>query len=193
MPDMVWADTELRMRFLKIHTHTCVCAQLSLSLYDPMDCQTSLSMEFSRQEYWSGLPFPILGDWMEAASPVSPGGFFTTASPGKQFLMNLVKNQIWGWLNLVKNQVWGFITEHNGCYDVLPRFFNQGRKQINKHLNHLNAARKHLNCQAGFQDCVEGREIIFSVACLLPKVPVFSGGSIHGSVIWPTCANLGPF
>ena len=25
-------------------------------------CQASLSMEFSRQEYWSGLPFPTPGD-----------------------------------------------------------------------------------------------------------------------------------
>ena len=25
-------------------------------------CQAPLSMEFSRQEYWSGLPFPSLGD-----------------------------------------------------------------------------------------------------------------------------------
>ena len=25
-------------------------------------CQTPLSMEFSRQEYWSGLPFPSLGN-----------------------------------------------------------------------------------------------------------------------------------
>ena len=25
-------------------------------------CQTLLSMELSRQEYWSGLPFPSLGD-----------------------------------------------------------------------------------------------------------------------------------
>ena len=25
-------------------------------------CQTLLSMEFSRQEYWNGLPFPSLGD-----------------------------------------------------------------------------------------------------------------------------------
>ena len=31
--------------------------------YDPMDvaCQASLSMGFSRQEYWSGLPFPSPG------------------------------------------------------------------------------------------------------------------------------------
>ena len=36
----------------------CVCSvtQLCPTLHDP--CQASLSMEFSRQEYWSGLPFP---------------------------------------------------------------------------------------------------------------------------------------
>ena len=27
-----------------------------------MDCQALLCMEFSRQEYWSGLPFPSAGD-----------------------------------------------------------------------------------------------------------------------------------
>ena len=36
------------------------------TLCDPMDCtvdhQTPLSMEFSRQEYWSGLPFPSPAD-----------------------------------------------------------------------------------------------------------------------------------
>ena len=39
-------------------------------------CQVPLSMEFSRQEYWSGLPFPSLGDLpdpgIKSASPVSP-------------------------------------------------------------------------------------------------------------------------
>ena len=38
-----------------------VCAQSSLTLCDPMDYrahQASRSMEFSRQEYQSGLPFP---------------------------------------------------------------------------------------------------------------------------------------
>ena len=48
--------------------------------------QAPLSMEFSRQEYWSGLPFPSPGDLpgseTEPTSLVSPalaGGFFTTA------------------------------------------------------------------------------------------------------------------
>ena len=52
--------------------------------------QAPLSMEFSRQEYWSGLPFPPRGDLpdpgIEAVLPVSPalaGGFFTTEPPGK--------------------------------------------------------------------------------------------------------------
>ena len=53
-------------------------------------CQAPLSMEFSRQEYWSGLPFPSAGDLpdpgIELASPVYPelsGGFFTMKPPGK--------------------------------------------------------------------------------------------------------------
>ena len=43
-------------------------------------------MEFSRQEYWSGLPFPPPGDLpkpgTEPASPALAGGFFTTEPPG---------------------------------------------------------------------------------------------------------------
>ena len=52
--------------------------------------QAPLSMEFPRQEYWSGLPFPSLGDLpysgTEPPSFVSPalaGRFFTTMPPGK--------------------------------------------------------------------------------------------------------------
>ena len=51
--------------------------------------QDPLSMEFSRQEYWSGLPFPTPGDLPNPAikltshvPPALAGGFFTTASPG---------------------------------------------------------------------------------------------------------------
>ena len=40
-----------------------IVAQSCLTLWDPMDCsQVPLSMEFSRQEYWSGLPFTSPGD-----------------------------------------------------------------------------------------------------------------------------------
>ena len=37
-------------------------AQSCLSILQPCGCQAPLSMEFSRQEYWSGLPFPSPGD-----------------------------------------------------------------------------------------------------------------------------------
>ena len=44
-------------------------------------------MEFSRQEYWCGLPFPSPGyhpkPGIKAASPALAGGFFTTEPPGK--------------------------------------------------------------------------------------------------------------
>ena len=45
------------------------------------------SMEFSRQEYGSGLPFPSPGDLpdpgIESMSPALAGGFFTAEPPGK--------------------------------------------------------------------------------------------------------------
>ena len=58
-------------------------------------CQAPLSMRFSRQEYWSRLPFPSPGDIpdpgikpMSPASPASAGGFFTTESPRKPSNVN---------------------------------------------------------------------------------------------------------
>ena len=63
-----------------------------IPLCDPMDCSTpgSALMGFSRQEYWSGLPFPFpesLPDpGVEPTSLMSPawaGGFFTPGPPGK--------------------------------------------------------------------------------------------------------------
>jgi len=51
--------------------------------------QAPLSMEFSRQEYWSGLPFATLGNLrepgikpMSSASPALAGRFFTTPPHG---------------------------------------------------------------------------------------------------------------
>ena len=47
--------------------------------------QAPLSVGFSRQEYWSGVPFPSLGNLpdpgIEPMSPVFAGGFFTTEPP----------------------------------------------------------------------------------------------------------------
>ena len=55
--------------------------------------QAPLSMGFSRQEHWSGLPFPSPGDLSdpgtEPAFPALAGGFFTAQAPGKPFPMNI--------------------------------------------------------------------------------------------------------
>ena len=62
-------------------------AQSCMTLCNPMDCSLSesLSMEFLRQEYWSGLPFPPPGALPDPGiEPTSAaGGFFTTEPPGK--------------------------------------------------------------------------------------------------------------
>ena len=66
----------------------CMCAKSlrscpTLSTLWTVAHQTPLSMGFSRQEHWSGLPFPPPGDrpdpGTEPSAPVSPafmGGFF---------------------------------------------------------------------------------------------------------------------
>ena len=56
----------------------CVIAQFCPILCGHLKvaCQAPLSMEFFRQEYWSGLPRPfpeyLLNPGIESASPVSP-------------------------------------------------------------------------------------------------------------------------
>ena len=70
----------------------CVCAraQSCLTLCNPMDCQAPLSVEFSRQEYWKGLPFPTPGALPDTGiEPESPGSlalasrFFATSATWK--------------------------------------------------------------------------------------------------------------
>ena len=70
----------------------CVClvAQMGPSLCGPMECSppgSSVHGIFSRQEHWSGVPFPPPGDLpdpgIEPRFPVSPpvaGRFFTTSA-----------------------------------------------------------------------------------------------------------------
>ena len=53
--------------------------------------QASLSMDFSRQKYWSGLLFPPPGDLpnpgIKPISPALAGRFFITEPPGKLVLI----------------------------------------------------------------------------------------------------------
>ena len=67
-----------------------------------MSHRTPLSMGFSRQEYWSGLPCPLSVDLtnpgIKSTSPALAGGFFTTEPPGKSILQPkfyVTKSDIW--------------------------------------------------------------------------------------------------
>ena len=84
-----------RVRMVKIPSHwwtlgnlcICVCAcsfscvRFFVTLWT-VASQGPLSMGFSRQEYWSGLPFPSPGDLpdpgIKPASSALASGFFTT-------------------------------------------------------------------------------------------------------------------
>ena len=52
----------------------CVCVLSHVQLFTTpwtVACQAALSMEFSRQEYWSGLPFPSPGIFPAQGSNLS--------------------------------------------------------------------------------------------------------------------------
>ena len=75
----------------KTCSSTCVCSVMSDSeIPQSVACQVPLSIEYSRQESWRGLPFPtprVLPDSRikpsSLASPELVGGFFITPPPGK--------------------------------------------------------------------------------------------------------------
>ena len=66
-------------------------AQSCPTLWDPLDCSLpgSPSMGFSRQEYWSGLPFPSPGDLpdpgIKPGSPALEADALTTEPQGNPF------------------------------------------------------------------------------------------------------------
>ena len=81
-----------------------------------IDRQTSLSMEFSRQEYWSGLPCPPPGDLPDPGiklasllSPVLAGGFFTTSATWEAHF------SVGCFLIVVMSECWSFLCR---CYLV---------------------------------------------------------------------------
>ena len=81
----------LHLTFSSFILNVCVSVytQSCLTLFN-LIYQALLSMKFSRQEYWCGLPIPPPGDLPEPkikpvsfSSPALAGKFFTTASTGK--------------------------------------------------------------------------------------------------------------
>ena len=75
--------------------HIAKSLQSCLTVWDPMDCSPPgcLSMGFSRQQYWSGLPSPPPGDlphpWFKLMSPALAGRFFTIRATWKNLSLRL--------------------------------------------------------------------------------------------------------
>ena len=70
----------------RVHAQSLIHAQLFLTPWT-VACQAPLSVEFSRQEYWSELSFPSAGDLPDSgikpASPALIGRFFTAEPQGR--------------------------------------------------------------------------------------------------------------
>ena len=81
-------------------------------------------MKFSRQEYWSGLPFPTSGELLDPGIKpaflvfsVLVGGFFTTVPPGKPHFPNGVFERVGSFKFWLSPTYQGFL--HNLCFCVL--------------------------------------------------------------------------
>ena len=72
--------------------YVCLVAKSCQTLVTPWTVAhlALLSVGFSRQEYWSGLQFLL--EWIfstQGPNPSLAGGFFTTESPGKLYIMTV--------------------------------------------------------------------------------------------------------
>ena len=93
-----------------VHTHVCMHAELpqsclTLATLWTVAHQAPLSWGFSRQEYWSGLPFPPPGELPE--SGIQPS---TPVSPTLQADSLPLSHEA----QLSKAQKIGFIGDHSG-------------------------------------------------------------------------------
>ena len=104
---------------------SCSVAQSFLTLSTPwaIACQSPLSMGFSRQEYWGGLPFPSPGDLsdpgIEPRSPAMQADSLTTELWGKPNYM--VDNLIyWDCINVYLSSINSFVLDY--LKEICPSF-----------------------------------------------------------------------
>ena len=115
------------------------CQVVSNSVTTPWTVQAPLSMGFPRQEYFSGLPFPSLGDppdpAIEPRSPALQTDALPSEPPGKpgskHLLISWLQSPSAVILDPQKNKVWDCFhcfslyfpwSDRTGCHDL--RFLN---------------------------------------------------------------------
>ena len=94
------------------------CVRLFVTIWTGAH-QAPLSMGFSRQEYWSGLPFSPAGDLpdseiepMSHTCPALAGRFFTTSTMWEQFHMNSKRTQPYICMHPFSPK----LSSHPGCH-----------------------------------------------------------------------------
>ena len=129
-------NLDLMVRFM-IYVLCAQLLQLCLALYNSMDCspQASLSMRFSRQEYWSGLPYPPPGslpnpgiEFRYLTSPALASSFFTISATW-EVRSNIYLKLIFVYVVSMDN----FILENN----EIQLFWHHFCKQYSLPLNYL--------------------------------------------------------
>ena len=82
-----------------------------------------LFMEFPRQDYWSGLPFPSLEDLSNSGIkppfPVLAGRFFTTEPPGKPNYFTAFYYYLYSWGYLQLLYLYGRNTVYSQAFSFL--------------------------------------------------------------------------
>ena len=107
-------------------------AKLCLTLVTPwtVGCQAPLSVRFSRQEYWSGLPFPSPGDLLTHGSnlclPVSEDRFFMNLSHHKSPVKLLRTLKMWVCVLSRFSCVWLFVTPGFSVHEILQQEYWSG-------------------------------------------------------------------
>ena len=103
-------------------------------------CQSPLAMGFSKKEYWSRLPFPLLWDLpdpgIEPMFPALAGRFFTTEPPGQPYFLYSVKNS--AAMNILTHSyLWPWVRVSLGCLgldQLYQRVFNMITNCVIVHL-----------------------------------------------------------
>ena len=103
-------------------------------------CQASLSMEFSRQEYWSGLPFPSPGDLPGPGveptflAPCALTGRFSTSEspgkPGKSYHVTQQSHSLW-----IPKRIENICPQRNLYINIHRSIIHNSQKQKNPNVS----------------------------------------------------------
>ena len=155
----------------------CVCAQLCLTVFDSTGCQAPLSMEFSTEEYWHGLPFLPLGDlpdpgsnpsllhllqWQVYSLPLAPPGKFPVVyfcnAQSVHFSRSVVLDSL---------QPHGLQHARPPCPSLTPRVYSNSSIELVMPSNHLILCRP-----------------LLLLPSIFPSIRVFSNESVL-HIRWP--------